>query len=60
MVDALTRSGAVSPQKEVLGGMLVEMEVVDTALKAQLRTHEHGRDLARGPSTRQTSPGHGR
>ncbi len=60
LAEALAQSGAFAPQKEVLGGMLVEMEVVDTALKAQLRTHEHGRDLARGPSTRQTSPGHGR
>lgn len=58
LADALAQSGAFAPQKEVLGGMLVEMKVVDATLKDQLRTREHDRGMARSQSTRQSSTGH--
>ena len=44
LADALARSGAFSPQKEVLGGMMVEMKVIHPALMTHLHRHERGRE----------------
>ena len=55
MADALARSGAFTPQKEVLGGMMVEMKVVHPALKTHLHRHEQGRN-----QSRESNPGSNR
>ena len=47
LADALARSGTFTPQKEVLGGMMVEMKVVHPALKTHLHRHEHSLEQSR-------------
>ena len=64
LAQALARSGAFTPQKEILGGMLVEMKVTHPTLMTDLRRHEHGQAQSRashpiGNPTR-TGPGHER
>ena len=48
LAHALARSGAFAPQKEVLGGMMVEMKVIHPALKTHLHRHKQDREQSRG------------
>ena len=57
LAEALARSGAFTPQKEFMGGMIVEMKVVDPALSAELQKREVTR--ARGHEQTQGREGSG-
>ena len=59
LADALARSGAFAPQKEVLGGMMVEMKVIHPALKTHLHRHERGREQSQASNPGSNPPRRG-
>ena len=60
VAEALARSGALVPQREVLGGMLVEMKMVDPSLRAELQKHERSQELSGGRNQPRKGSGHER
>ena len=47
LADALARSGALEPRRQMLGGMVVEMKVADPALQPHVERHEQAKAQAR-------------
>ncbi len=64
LAQALARSGAFTPQKEVLSGMMVEMKVTHPTLMTYLRQHEQGQEQSQesspGANLKRSSSGHER
>ena len=60
MAEALARSGAFTKEKEVMEGMLVEMKVVDPALRAELHKREQVRERGHEQTRGRQGSGHDR